>query len=184
MDESPDHEPTLIERGMGVHLNHPPTARRGIRNSRPDRWGLWRPQPPSRGRTARARFKQDEELAAIVEWAQARGLDARLHLMGCAERGRYQLRVRHRSRLRHRRCRLRHVPRSLTKFREKLLQEYSRSCRASGARPAGLLTRPHGKAFATRMEEHPISRIQHLGEPDRYAHRSRKLLSGTATRVP
>jgi hypothetical protein len=26
MDESPDHEPTLIERGMGVHLNHPLTA--------------------------------------------------------------------------------------------------------------------------------------------------------------
>jgi hypothetical protein len=23
MDESTDHEPTLIERGMGVHLNHP-----------------------------------------------------------------------------------------------------------------------------------------------------------------
>jgi hypothetical protein len=22
MDKSPDHEPTLIERGMGVHLNH------------------------------------------------------------------------------------------------------------------------------------------------------------------
>jgi hypothetical protein len=29
------------------------------------------------------------------------------------------LRVRHRSRLRHRRCRLRHVPRPLIKFREK-----------------------------------------------------------------
>jgi hypothetical protein len=47
LDESPDHEPTLIERGMGVHLNHPPTARRGIHNPRPNRWGLWRPHPPS-----------------------------------------------------------------------------------------------------------------------------------------
>jgi hypothetical protein len=27
MDESPDHEPTLIERGMGVHLNYPIIAR-------------------------------------------------------------------------------------------------------------------------------------------------------------
>jgi hypothetical protein len=27
MDESPDHEPTLIERGMGVHLNYPITDR-------------------------------------------------------------------------------------------------------------------------------------------------------------
>jgi hypothetical protein len=33
MDEYPDHEPTLIERGMGIHLNHPITAERGIRNS-------------------------------------------------------------------------------------------------------------------------------------------------------
>jgi hypothetical protein len=40
MDESPDHEPTLTEWGMGVHLNHPITAQRGIRNSRPDRWEL------------------------------------------------------------------------------------------------------------------------------------------------
>jgi hypothetical protein len=36
---SPDHEPTLIEWGMGVHLNYPIIARRGIRNPRPDRWG-------------------------------------------------------------------------------------------------------------------------------------------------
>jgi hypothetical protein len=31
--------------------------------------------------------------------------------------------------------------------------------------------RPHGKAFATEREERPISRLQHLGEPNRYAHR-------------
>jgi hypothetical protein len=53
-------------RGMSVHLNHPPTARRGIRNPRPDRWGLWRPHPPSRGGTARARLKQDKELTPIT----------------------------------------------------------------------------------------------------------------------
>jgi hypothetical protein len=57
MDESPDHEPTLIERGMGVHLNHPIAAQRGIRNPRPDRWGLWKPHPPSCRGTARARLK-------------------------------------------------------------------------------------------------------------------------------
>jgi hypothetical protein len=66
MDESLDHEPTLIERGMGVHLNHPITARRGIRNSRPDRWELRQPHPPSRGGTARERSKQVEELAPIA----------------------------------------------------------------------------------------------------------------------
>jgi hypothetical protein len=48
-------QPTLIERGMGVHLNHPLVARRGIRNSRPARWELQKPHPPSRGGTARAR---------------------------------------------------------------------------------------------------------------------------------
>jgi hypothetical protein len=74
------------------------------------------------------------------------------------------LRVRHRSRLRHHRCRLRHVPRPLIKFRKK------NPCRSTHA-DAGPLTRPHGKAFATGREERPISRIQHLGEPDRYAHR-------------
>jgi hypothetical protein len=66
MDESPDHEPTLIERGMCVHLNHSLIAQRGIRNPRPHRWGLWRPHPPSRGGTARALLKQDEELAPIA----------------------------------------------------------------------------------------------------------------------
>jgi hypothetical protein len=66
MDESLGHEPTLIERGMDVHSNHPLTAQRGIRNSRPDRWGLRRPHPPSRGGTARVRLKQDEELAPIA----------------------------------------------------------------------------------------------------------------------
>jgi hypothetical protein len=66
MDESPDHEPTLIEWGMGVHLNHSLAAQRGIRNSRPDRWELWRPHPPSRGGTARASLEQDGELVPIA----------------------------------------------------------------------------------------------------------------------
>jgi hypothetical protein len=66
MDESPDHEPTLIEWGMGVHLNHPIAAQRGIRNPRPDRWGLWKPHPPPREGTARAHLKQDGELTPIA----------------------------------------------------------------------------------------------------------------------
>jgi hypothetical protein len=66
MNESPDHEPTLIEWGMGVHLNHPITAQRGIRNSRPARWELQKPHPPSRGKTARERTKQVKELTPIA----------------------------------------------------------------------------------------------------------------------
>jgi hypothetical protein len=40
---------------------------------------------------------------------------------------------------------------------EKTLQDHPRSCKASGARPAGPLARPHGTAPATRREEGPIS---------------------------
>jgi hypothetical protein len=103
--------------------------------------------------------------------AQARGLDARLHLLGCPERERYKSRARDQSRLKHRRCRLKQMPRPLVEIRVKPLLEHSRSWRASGARPAGPLTRPHGKALATRREECPISRLQHLREPDGYTHR-------------
>jgi hypothetical protein len=51
MDVSRDHEPTLIERGMNVHLNHPIIAHRGIRDSRPIRGkhGLLHPSSPRKG---------------------------------------------------------------------------------------------------------------------------------------
>jgi hypothetical protein len=55
-----DHEPTLTERGMGVHLNHLITARRGTCNSRPARWELQTPRPPSRRGTARGRTEKSE----------------------------------------------------------------------------------------------------------------------------
>jgi hypothetical protein len=51
--------------------------------------------------------------------AQARGLDARLHLLGCTERKRYQSCACDRGRLEHRRCRLKQMPRTLVKAREK-----------------------------------------------------------------
>jgi hypothetical protein len=53
----------------------------------------------------------------------------------------------------------------------KPLQEHSRSCRASGARPTGPLARPHGKHSQTRGEGRPISRLQHLREPGRRTRR-------------
>jgi hypothetical protein len=43
--------------------------------------------------------------------------------------------------------------------------------KASGARPAGLLARPHRIASATRGEERPISKRQHLRDPNGYTHR-------------
>jgi hypothetical protein len=106
-----------------------------------------------------------------LEWAQARGLDARLHLLGCTERERYQSRARDRSRLKHRRRRLKQIPRPLVKIREKTPAGAPTLLQGFGGRPAGSLTRPHGKGLATGREERPISRIQHLREPDGYTHR-------------
>jgi hypothetical protein len=60
MDESLDHEPTLIERGMDVHLNHPITARRGTCDSQPARWESQTPHPLSRRGTARGRTEKSE----------------------------------------------------------------------------------------------------------------------------
>jgi hypothetical protein len=168
MDESPDHEPTLIERGMGVHLNHPITARRGIRNPRPDRWGLRKPHPLSRRGTARERSKQVTELAPIARTGPGSGArrtvtPPRVHRTRAVP----VMCVWHRrGLLEHCRCRLKLTPRTLVDFAKKPLQEHSHSCRASGARPAGPLTRPHGTALATRTEERPISKRQYLRDPN------------------
>jgi hypothetical protein len=67
---------------------------------------------------------------------------------------------------------------------EKTLQERPRSCKASGARPAGPLARPHGITPATRGEESPISKRQHLRDPTDTPADARGILSGTAIRVP
>jgi hypothetical protein len=119
-----------------------------------------------------------------LEWAQARGLDARLHLLGCTERRIYQSHACDRGRLEYRRCRLKQMPRTLVKTHEKPVHEHSRSCRASGARPAGPLTRPHGKAFATRREERPISRLQHLRHPNGNTHRCSGATVGDSPKGP
>jgi hypothetical protein len=102
--------------GHGCPLE--PPANSSMRNPRPDRWGLWKPHPPSRGGTARARLKQSQRAHLDrLERARARGLDTRLHLLGCTGREWCQSRVRHRSRLKHCRRRLEHVPRPLARFR-------------------------------------------------------------------
>jgi hypothetical protein len=104
--------------------------------------------------------------------AQARGLDARLHLLGCTERRQRQSCA----------CGTPRPVGTLStlvetntphagRSREKTLQEHSRSCRALGARPAGPLTRPHGTSLATRREERPISKRQHLRDPNGYTRR-------------
>jgi hypothetical protein len=66
MDVSLDHEPTLIEWGTDVHLNHPLTAQRGIHDSRPARWESWTPHPSVLRKDGEGTYKQVEELAPIA----------------------------------------------------------------------------------------------------------------------
>jgi hypothetical protein len=159
MDDSPDHEPTLIERGMGVHLNHPITAQRGIRNSRPARWELRKPHPPSRGEMARECTKQVEELVPIASnvprlggsthdytsW-DAPNADNAKYVCVAPPRPAGILPMLAETNTPH-----------IGRLCEKTLQEHPCSCKASGARPAGPLARPHGIAPVTRREEGPIS---------------------------
>jgi hypothetical protein len=59
-----------------------------------------------------------------------------------------------------------------------------RFCRASGARPAGPLTRPHGTTLATKREECPISRLQHLRDPNGNTHRCLGATVGDSPKGP
>jgi hypothetical protein len=66
MDVSPDHEPTLTERGTDVHLYHPLTTRRGTHDSRPIRWESWTPHPSAPQRGGKGAHNQDGELTPIA----------------------------------------------------------------------------------------------------------------------
>jgi hypothetical protein len=90
--------PQSVTRSMGVVETSPSVPRR-------DGEGVFR---------ARRRARPDR-----LKWAQSRGLDARLHLLGCTERKSYQSCACDRGRLEHRRCRLKQMPRTLVKTREK-----------------------------------------------------------------
>jgi hypothetical protein len=64
------------------------------------------------------------------------------------------------------------------------LQEHPRSYKASGARPAGSLGRPYGPTPATRGEESPISKRQHLRDPPGYTHRCSGATVGDSHKGP
>jgi hypothetical protein len=102
-----------------------------------------------------------------LKWAQARGLDARLHLLDmhwtqmsvdtCARH--------RRGRLKHRRCRLKLTPRTLTNAAKNLaeaptlLQGFRRYTR-------GCASAPQQNNIATRREERLISKRQPLRVPN------------------
>jgi hypothetical protein len=67
---------------------------------------------------------------------------------------------------------------------EQTLQEHPRSCKASGATPAGALARPHGTAQQPGGKNVPSASIGLCGFLTDITVEARGLLSGTAIRVP
>jgi hypothetical protein len=148
MDVSLDHEPTLIERGTNVHLNHPITAQRGIHDSRPARWESWTPHPSVLQKDGDGAYGQDGELAPIVLsgprlGGSTHGYTSRraLNTDGCRyvsmapPRPAETLPILAETNTSH-----------TDKLYEKTLQEHPRSYKAPGATPAGALACPHGTA--------------------------------------
>jgi hypothetical protein len=66
MDVSPDHEPILIEWGIDIHLNHPLTTQRGIRDSQHARWESWTPHPSVLRKDGEGAYKRVRELISIA----------------------------------------------------------------------------------------------------------------------
>jgi hypothetical protein len=108
-----------------------------------------------------------------LERAQARGLDTRLHLL---EEHRTQTNAKYVRVAPPRPAGILPMPTEtnaphIGRLYGKTLQEHPCSCKASGARPAGPLAWPHGMAQAARREESPISKRQHLRDPNEYTRR-------------
>jgi hypothetical protein len=94
MDVSPDHEPTLIEWGTDVHLNHPLTAQRGIHDSRPARWESWMLHPSIPQKDGEGAYKQVGELAPITSnGPRLGGSTAAYTSWRCTERRRVLIRA-------------------------------------------------------------------------------------------
>jgi hypothetical protein len=136
---------------MGVAETSPPVPRRDGKGTYETSW--------------RARLDR-------LERAQAWGFDARLHNL---EERRTQTNAKYVCVAPPRPAGISPMPietntQHISRLR-KTLQEHPCSCKASGARPAGPLARPHGMAQATRREESPISKRQHLRDPNGYTRR-------------
>jgi hypothetical protein len=115
-----------------------------------------------------------------LEWAQARGLDTRLHLLGMHRtQANVNMYVCHRrGQLKHCRCRLKLTPRTLTKCCEKNPTGAPTLLQGLGGYTRGCTSVPPRNSTAARREESPISKRQPLRVPNGYS------LCGTAIRVP
>jgi hypothetical protein len=186
MDESLNHEPTLFERGMGVHLNHPITARRGTRNSRPARWELWTPHPTVPWGAAKGRTNKSESLPRSPRTGPGSGARRTATPPGYAPNA---------SGRRHMRMappRPDETPPRPVEINtshdddaaRKTLKKYTHSSKASGARPAAPLARPHGIAQQPGGKKVPSTSVSICGILADTTADARGLLSGTAIRVP
>jgi hypothetical protein len=187
MDESPDHVPTLIDRGMGVHLNHPINS--SMRNPQfvTRSMGVAETSPSVPRRDGEGTYETSwRARPGRLERAQAQGLDVRLHLL---EVHRTQTNAKYVRVAPPRQAGILPMPAEtntphIGRLCEKTLQEHLRSCKASGARPAGPLARPHGIAPATRREESPISKHQHMRDPNGCTHRCSGATVGDSHKGP
>jgi hypothetical protein len=179
MDESPDHEPTLIERGVGVHLNNPITAQKGTCNSRPTRWELRTPHPPSRGGTAKGRTNKSESPPRSPRTSPGSGAQCKATPPGYAPNARRRQHM----------CMAPPRPAETNASHddnamEKTLKECTHSSKASGARPAGPLARPHRIAQQPGGKRVPSASVSIYGILTDIPADARGLLSGTAIGVP
>jgi hypothetical protein len=106
--------------GHGRPLEPPASSSTRNPQSATRSMGVAETSPSVPRRDGEGALEQDGELAPITSnRAKARGLDARLHLLGCTEPERYHSRARDRSRLKHHRCWVKQIPRPLVKICEK-----------------------------------------------------------------
>jgi hypothetical protein len=185
MDVSPDHEPTLIERGTDVHLNHLITAQRGTHDSRPARWESWTPHPPVPRKDDEGAYEQDGEHAPIASngpslggsthgctsWICTEHRQVSIRAHGTAEAETSLMSAEPNTSHNDGRC-------------GKTLKEYTHSSKASGARSAGPLARPHGIAQHPGGNNVPSASVSLCGFLTHTTIEARGLLSETSIRVP
>jgi hypothetical protein len=185
MDECPDHAAYPYRMGHGRPLE--PPANSSMRNpqSATRSMGVVETSPSVPRRDGEGVFKTRRRARPDrLEWAQARGLDAWLHLLGCTGREWCQSCVRHRRRLKHCRRRLEHVPRPLTRFRGKTPAGALTLLQGFGGYTRGSADAAPRKALATRGEDVPSVGFSICGSLAGIPAGARGLLSRTALRVP
>jgi hypothetical protein len=136
------------------------------------------PLRPAKGRRRGVRTSRRAHPDRL-EWAQAQGLDARLHLLGL-----HRTQANVNTCVWYHRGRLKLTPRTLTRCCKKTSQEHPPSCEASGATPAGALARPHKTAQQPGGKKVPSTSVSRCGFLTDTTAEARGLLSGTAIRVP